>query len=208
MKKNLIINILVTLIFIFTNTTFAADNAPQQLSTLLSNFQAMTANFSQTIFDAKNKPLQNSTGNMALSRPGKFRWEVKQPPQLLIADGKYLWIYDADLAQATRQRMDVNKASSPASLLSGSITDLEKRFKVSELASKSGQSFRLVPTTSGDLFRWVELNFTDGKLTQMRMADNLGSLSVFNFSQIKINPQLAGNFFQFKAPKGVDVIQN
>lgn len=208
MKKNICQYLFASLLFLFANQAGAVD-ASDELSSLLSDFQSLSANFDQTIYNAKHQPIQKSEGSMALSRPSKFRWEIKDPnPQMLIADGSYLWVYDIDLSQATHQKLDKNKLNSPASLLSGSVTDLKSRFSVKQLTSDPTPSFRLVPKTPGDLFQWIELSFNDKKLVQMRMSDNLGSLSVFQFNDVKINPSLSSSLFQFKAPKGVDVIQN
>src|SRR5258708_6431935 len=115
-------------------TAIASPTANQNLSTLLSSFHAMTAKFTQVLYNAHGRPTQKSQGQMALERPGKFRWDVNHPnPQLLIADGRYLWVYDKDLQQATRQAFNKNNANSPASLLSGSVETLQQRFSVTQL---------------------------------------------------------------------------
>lgn len=191
---------------LITGSAFA--DASDDLSRLLSSFHSMSAGFEQTTYDANKRPIQKTSGLMALSRPGKFRWEVKQPnPQLLIADGNYLWIYDIDLSQATRQKFDKNKANSPASLLSGSVENLKSRFNVIHIG-RNDDSYRLTPKAASDLFKWIELRFTDKKLTHMQLSDSLGSLSTFEFKDIQLNPNLDSFLFQFKAPKGVDIIQN
>jgi outer membrane lipoprotein carrier protein len=207
MKK--IANKFISFVFILLATqAYAATDPSDDLSRLLGDFQTLSANFNQVIYDGNKRPMQKTSGSMALSRPDKFRWEVKQlNEQLLVADGRYLWIYDIDLSQATRQIMDKNKSSSPASLLGGSVENLKSRFNVTHL-SDANPSFRLVPKNKGDLFKWIELTFTNGKLARMKLSDNLGSLSVFQFSEVNLNPNLSASLFQFKAPKGVDVVQN
>lgn len=188
----------------------ADSAAAQDLANLLENFQSMKANFEQVIYDQKQRPLQKNVGNMALKRPNKFRWEVKRPtPQLLLTDGSHFWIYDIDLEQATQQKADSHNSSSPASLLSGSVNDLEKRFNVSYVKkSGNGKWFKLVPADQDDMFQWVELGFENGQLSGMRLSDKLGALSSFTFSNVQINPQLSADLFVFKAPKGVELIKN
>lgn len=211
MKKFTCCGVFACLMWLFASNALAALDiaAANDLANLLSGFHSLTADFTQVIYDANNQPIQHSTGSMALSRPGKFRWQVKQPnAQLLIADGQYLWIYDKDLSQATRQKFDQNQTTSPASLLSGSLEDLKTRFNVTRLNTSNGVSFRLVPKATSDLFKWIELSFVDNKLTHMRLLDNLGSRSIFQFTATQLNPQLGFGLFQFKPPKGVDVIQN
>lgn len=201
--------IFMGLLFLLGGQIAAFASPAEDISRLLFSFKTLTAHFNQVTYDANKRPMQNTTGTMALSRPGKFRWEIAAPnAQLLVADTRYLWIYDIDLSQATRQAMDRSKISSPASLLSGSPAELMARFQVVELAKDPTPSFRLTPKNAGDLFKQIEISFAAGKLTRMKLFDNLGSLSVFQFSQVTLDPPLAPSVFQFKAPKGVDVIEN
>lgn len=195
---------LFTLMFIINSF---AQNAGQQLSQLLSRFQSMQANFTQTSYDNSGRQLQKSTGTMALVRPGKFRWNIVTPSQqIIIADGKNIWVYDADLQQASKQVMDASQNTNPASLLSGSITDLQQRFVISPLDKKDGaQWFELKPIAKEDMFQWIQLRFQNGALTEMILSDNLGQQSIVDFSQVKTNISLDSSLFQFKPPKGTDV---
>lgn len=186
----------------------ACAQPSSDLNTLLSEFHSMTAQFKQVVYNARQKPIQTTTGRMALSRPNQFRWEVERPnSQLLIADGHYLWVYDVDLAQATRQLLNPRNTRTPASLLMGPVSDLSNRFTVHSLNRSPGKWFELTPKTSGDLFRSVQLQFLDGRLASMRVLDSLGSVSVFSFYQVSLNPSIPPSTFQFKPPKRVEVIQ-
>ncbi len=195
-----------SLLLVFFMMRIFADDA-NALAKHLMSFQTMTADFTQTVYDENHQVIQKNVGTMALSRPGKFRWAVETPnAQLLIADGAYLWIYDVDLSQATRQKLDKNKTTSPASLLSGSIENLEARFKVTQL--NHTDNFKLVPKNKDDLFQSIVLSFTQNKLTHMQLMDNLGSLSLFEFNHVQIDAKMAPSVFQFTPPKNVDVIRN
>ena len=197
--------ILTLLLGFFAVTAFADD--ANELSKHLMSFQNMTADFTQTVYDENHQVIQKNVGTMALSRPGKFRWAVEAPnAQLLIADGVYLWIYDVDLSQATRQKLDKNKTTSPASLLSGSVENLEARFKVTQL--NHADNFKLMPKNKEDLFQSIVLSFTQDKLTRMQLMDNLGSLSLFEFNHVMTNANINPSVFQFAPPKNVDVIRN
>lgn len=200
----------VFLWFGFASSAVIAAEPSQELAGLLGQFNAMTGQFTQVLYDANGKPTEKSTGTMALQRPGKFRWEVKQPdPQLLIADGNTLWIYNKDLAQATQQKLD-QSSNSPALLLSGSIDSVQSRFNISYPSNENapGKWFMLKPKSKDDMFQWVELRFNNGNLADMRLFDNMGTLTDFHFSNVKINPPLDASTFKFKAPKGVEVIKN
>ena len=44
---------------------------------------------------------------MALERPGRFRWQTKEPmEQLVVADGQKMWVYDVDLEQVTVKKQE------------------------------------------------------------------------------------------------------
>ena len=56
-----------------------------------------TLYFTQRVYDKKGAVIQNSSGLLYLSRPGKFRWVYMNPePQEIVSDGKNVWIYDED----------------------------------------------------------------------------------------------------------------
>lgn len=186
----------------------ASAETSQKLATYLSNFQAMSADFKQNIVSKKG-PIKTSTGHMALQRPGKFRWEIVSPShEIIIADGNYLWIYNADLEQATKQKLDKGN-NSPASLLSGDTHSIENRFEVINQNNENGvDSFQLKPRSNKDLIQLIELHFADGKMNQMMVVDSLGQKTIFNFSNIQLNPKLPANLFKFQPPPNVDIIKN
>ncbi|QLH43536.1 MAG: outer membrane lipoprotein chaperone LolA [Coxiellaceae bacterium] len=174
----------------------------------MNNFQSMQAGFTQILSDSNGNKMQQTQGIMALSRPGKFHWEITNPtPQLLVADGHYLWIYDKSLSQATKQTLSGMRTSNPASLLSGSTDTIQKRFDVKKLNNKQNMTgFQLQPKMHDDIVQWIQLYFQQGQLKEMRIADNLGQLSTFRFSNVKLNQNLNPALFRFKPPRGVDVI--
>lgn len=205
MKK---FSFIIALFFSLITTVITAQTSSEHLNALLSTFKSMSADFSQTVY-VKNQAAKKSVGKMALMRPGKFRWEVTSPNhQLIVADGRYLWIYDVDLEQATKQSL-TKDAQSPAILLSGSTKAIEDRFSLVGAKEHGNQAeFKLTPKRPNDMVQYIELKFIDNKLNQMAVIDNLGQKNVFTFTNLALNPQLAPSLFQFKAPKGVDVIKN
>ena len=193
--------------FFFASCTALADSSFQQLDSFLSTFKSMSANFSQTAIVRKGVG-KKSSGTMALQRPGKFRWETTSPNrQVIIADGKYLWFYDVDLEQATKHSL-TKDAHSPAILLSGTTAALEQRFTMIDAKTEGSKTiFRLKPKQDRDMFQEVVLQFAGKKLSQMAVVDNLGQKTIFSFSNVVLNPKLSSALFQFRAPKGVDVIK-
>lgn len=201
-------------LFFLTFFAFAEQEVASpivELTQLLGDIATMQANFEQFSVGAKKQGMQQKTyGKMYLQRPGKFRWETVKPvKQLLIANGKYVWVYDADLEQVTKRKINYNEAGNPAMLLSGSTEALQDTFKISKLESgENASSFYLQPKTANNIYQWIKLNFTDGAITSMVMSDNLGQQSEIDFSNVKINVPLSTSLFKFTPPPGVDVIEN
>ena len=112
----------VNLIFLATLLGAATVSASPatDVEKYLSGLASWSADFEQTIDDGHGHVLRSAAGRLYLQRPGKFRWDYSQPSeQLVLADGKQIWFYDKDLAQANVRDMDTGLASTPASLLSG-----------------------------------------------------------------------------------------
>ncbi len=201
MVKKILLS-LITLVFI--HSAYANPSANADLTQLLQNLKTFQANFSQVIQDKRGNPTQQSNGKMALQRPGRFRWETTTPnQQLIIADGKTIWVYDKDLQEVTKKKQTEN-AQSPGLLLSDSVNHLASRY---EITSTDKNSFTLTPRKQ-DLFKSVELIFDDhGTLSEMIMHDNIGQTTQIQFTHVSTNQSLSSHLFTFRPPKNIDVIE-
>lgn len=189
--------------------TLYGTTSSSQLASLLNNLHTMQASFIQTPLTQAVEGEQQR-GQMALQRPNKFRWEITSPnKQLIIADGKTLWVYDVDLEQVTKKLQETHDINNPAMLLSGSVVSLQHNFSIKLLSTQDiGQWFELKPMTDQGMFEWIRLHFINGKLFGMQLADNLGQKSELLFKNVKTNTALKPTLFHFTPPKGVDVISN
>ena len=181
----------------------------QQLSDLLNQTRTMQANFTQTTYDNKGKAIQQGRGQMALWRPGRFRWEVKKPlPQVIIANTTRLWIYDPDLEQVTIRPLKQTTGEAPALLLSHVNAVFDKDFIVSQPESKASdlQWFLLTPRSRDNVFASVKLGFLNKQIKEMRLADHLGHETLIQFKNIKTNLALSESLFTFKPTANIDVI--
>jgi len=174
----------------------------------LANLATWSADFTQTIDDSNGNVLRSAAGKLYLQRPGKFRWDYSQPSeQLVLADGKEIWFYDKDLAQANVRDMDSTLASTPASLLSGDGS-LETQFNVKALPAAGGlQWFQLIPKHSDTDFQLIRIGFDKGgELASMFLADKLGQVTQLTFAHPVRNAKFPADMFSFTPPPGVDVI--
>lgn len=177
--------------------------AAQRLNKLLSNTKSMTASFTQTTKGASNGTFK---GKMSVQRPNNFRWETTSPSeQLIVANGSSLWIFDKDLEQATKQSVDNQVGNTPALLLSGDPSKIDKNFKVTQPYSTKNY-YVLYPKSSDASFKSLSMSFSGGKPVMMVLNDTLGQTTSIKFSNIKLNPTISSSQFKFTPPKGVDII--
>lgn len=185
----------------------AHAGAIDQLHAFLQNTRTLKADFTQTVLSKNSRKPQQSSGLLAISRPGKLRWEIQKPyPQLVVGDGEKVWIYDPELQQVTVRKAGQAIGSSPAALLSGS-NELEKNFSLKEAGtSESLDWVDAMPKTNDSGFEKVRMGFAAGDLKVMELLDSFGQTTVVRFSRIERNPALPNGNFRFSPPTGVDVV--
>ena len=197
----------VTLVWALSATVPAADSAATSMDRFFDGLQTLSADFEQTLYDAKGNLTQTAQGRLSIQRPGRFRWDYSSPyRQLVLGDGQRLWTYDADLEQATVRPQEDALAGTPALLLSADQQPREL-FSVTPMASRDdGQWYELRPLAQDTQFNRLRLGFRDGLLTAMELVDGFDQLTVFRFSDIVRNGPLAAGLFRFVPPAGVDII--
>lgn len=185
----------------------AEAGAIDQLHQFLQNTQTLKAEFAQAVIGKGGRKPQQSFGTVAISRPGKLRWEIQKPsPQTIISDGEKIWIYDAELKQVTVRPAGKAIGGSPAALLAGK-NDLEKNFTLAEAGLVEGLNWvEATPKVGDSGFEKVRLGFLGSELRAMELADSFGQTTLIHFAKIERNPLLAPAIFKFTAPPGVDVI--
>jgi len=185
----------------------ACATPTQDVDKYMAGLASWSADFTQTIDDGHGKVLRSAAGKLSLQRPGKFRWDYTEPSeQLVLADGRQIWFYDKDLAQANVRDMDATLASTPASLLSGNGS-VGTQFDIKALPASGGlEWFQLVPKHADTDFQLVRIGFARGELASMFLADKLGQVTQLTFTHASRNAKFASDLFSFTPPSGVDVI--
>ena len=214
---NSLINCVISFMFFGIATiSFAvpSQSAGDELVQLLNNIHTMQASFRQVMVNKAGIPVgQKTIGLMMLERPGKFRWEVTQPnKQLIIINADKFLLYDIDLVQVTRRKMDYKNFGNPAMLLSGNTQVLQRMFNIVKL-QKSGDKiwFELRPkkkntTDQNSNCQWIKMYFVSGKLSAIYILDGLGQKSEINFSGVGLNSKIRQDKFTFVIPPKVDVL--
>ncbi len=197
------------LIWLLWLPALAMGASADALKEFLAQTHSAKARFAQMVLDKNGKVLQQVTGTMEFSRPGKFRWEYQKPyEQLIVGDGSRIWIYDKDLKQVTVRKLDRALGASPAALLAGS-NEIEKSYALTNAGAHDGLDWlEAVPKTKDTPFERIRLGFEKSTLEAMEMKDQFGQTTVIKFADLERNPKLAPDRFTFVPPKGADVISD
>ncbi|GGJ84442.1 outer membrane lipoprotein chaperone LolA [Pseudomonas matsuisoli] len=186
----------------------ADEAAVKRLTQLLGKVETLNGRFSQLTLDGSGTSLQENAGEMTLKRPGLFRWHTDAPmEQLLVSDGKQVWLYDPDLEQVTVRALDQRLTHTPALLLSGDVSQISNSFDISYKESSGVVDFELKPKARDTLFDSLRMSFRQGVINDMQLIDSAGQRTNILFSGLKVNTPVEQSQFTFKVPEGADVIQ-
>lgn len=173
------------------------------------SLKGLDGQFSQQVFDSKGQRKESASGRVALSAPRLFRWEyVKPAPQLIVADGKAVWVYDPDLSQVSTRPQGEEEQNSPLAALVDP-KKLDRDFTLKDAGSREGLTWLEILPKRGEEsgFHNARLGFDAGNaLVRMEIVDALGQRTDIRFSGWKRNPNFAADTFRFTVPKGVDVV--
>jgi outer membrane lipoprotein carrier protein len=166
------------------------------------------AQFTQTVTAPDGKRKKSSSGSFEFQRPNQFRFAYDKPAeQLIVGDGKKVWVYDPDLAQASVRAMDQALGATPVALLAGG--DLARDFTLKALPAEQGLDWvQATPKRSeGNAFQSLRLGFKGKELAALELVDAFGQRSLMQFSGLQINLKLAPERFRFEPPAGTDLVQ-
>lgn len=191
--------------------------ARQELELFTSDLKTLQAVFEQKIISSDGFIEDESSGEIWLRKDavvsegeasmGQFRWSYEgEFPELIIADGIKVWMYDEALEQVTVRDQSSAAADNPLALLTD-ITRIDEQFEVRELGDVDGlQLLELRSRSEESEFERVLLGLAEGRLDMLAMEDAFGLRTEIRFYQLQRNPVLADELFEFTAPEGTDVI--
>lgn len=158
---------------------------------------------------------RTESGTLWLKRPGRMRWEYRQPHEkLFLTDGKTVWFYVPGEKQARRTRLKtLEDLRSPLAYLLGK-TKLEKEFAGLSVAPDIKPEIpgdvvlRGIPRHLGGISQ-VQLEITpDSRIARILVEQEDGSSTEFRFDSQKENAAISDQRFKFAPPPGVETIES
>lgn len=205
---------IISFLFFYLVSKIALATPVELLENFLHTNKTVQANFTQVVHNRKKDKI--SHGTMQIVRPNKFRWEYVEDEEVIISDGKYVYVYDKPLKQITRHLLSKSLGKTPAWLLTGG-SNIKDYYQVSVAAPTTINNIKiewvvLTPLKSNDNngFNRVEIGFNQSThaLAMMKFTDDFGSKSEISFTDVKFNQEIAPSQFKVTPPAGVEVLDS
>jgi len=179
-----------------------------------SKIQDLRAEFTQTAHNRSLGQDIKAEGTVYLKKGGKMRWEYRTPsPQLIVSDGKWLWVHTPELNQVNRGEAPKALAGPAGSFLQG-LGRIRNEFSVRFLnpANKLDAAGRpvldLTPKAPTPLLTRLVLAVDpkDSIVRQAVLYDQFQNTVTMQFNRVTANPTLPDTLFTFTPPPGTAVV--
>jgi outer membrane lipoprotein carrier protein len=211
--------ILAAPVFLLCGLAWAADtsavaNIARAVDEHYNRLRSSKASFTE-IYQAPGVS-RSESGTLWLKKPGKMRWEYREPKEkLFVADSQNAYFYVAGEQQARKTPLkNIDDIRSPLRYLLGK-TKLEKELDGLSLApdvaplQPGDVVLRGIPKALADRVSEVLLEVSPAhKITRIVIQGTDGATTDFRFSGIEENVEVPDSFFHFNAPPGVVMIQD
>jgi outer membrane lipoprotein carrier protein len=168
----------------------------------------LVARFTQSYRSGMLKREVVERGVVSIKRPGRMRWEYKDPEaKLFVSDGKTFYFYVPADRQVVVSEQDAER-SLAGRLLSGRGGLLEEfDASLDEPLEEGVLRVKLVPRhAQPDVERaFVDVEPT-GRIRSILLEDVQGNRTRFRFESVRENTGLPDKLFRFDVPAGVEVI--
>jgi len=153
-------------------------------------------------------------GKLQVKKPGKMRWEYTAPEEkLFVSDGVKMYSYIKQDKQVIVSDIPAaDQATTPTLFLAGKGSlprDFIPSFVDAPAGSPPGsQGLKLVPKARQREYDWLTLVVDPVSLgiRGLVTVDAQGGTSRFSFTNLKENVGMADKAFEFKMPRGVEVV--
>lgn len=213
----------------FTGTAAGSDESPTDIGTRLqakyNRIKSLTFDFTQQTSGQLTGRGGRGTGKAYFLKTGKkskMLWNYTAPEQqVILSDGTTLSMYFAKLKQMIITPADSLQQDLTYSFFSGA-GDLENDFQIQPPDPEVGQTdtdrdsfkiIKLLPRTPRSQVSTIHLWVTaDSLIQRMEIRDSFDTVTILNFSAIKVDSLLSENtqaldaLFSFAPPEGTEII--
>ncbi|RJG48728.1 outer membrane lipoprotein chaperone LolA [Motilimonas pumila] len=198
MKK---LQLLVSSLCLFSSAVLA--DVQQELQQKLQSVAQFNAQFNQQVLDADGEVIQQAKGELTVSRPDRFKWQVTEPDEeLVVSNGNTVWIYSPFVEQVTLLDQATAIEGTPFLLLASSDPKIWQKFDV----SKKGQTYTITQDNPDAVIAEFVMTFNaKGELAAFSVKEAQGQSSEFSLSEFSTQGNYQKSDFEFIVPQGVEI---
>jgi len=199
--------LLAALCYCATALAQGAGPARTELEKFSADLQNLQVEFTQMVRSQDGRIQDQTRGNAWLQSPNKLRWIYSGDyPEVIVADGNNVWIYDEALEQVTIKPQSSSIADTPLLILTDT-SRLDEQFLVTELGDfESLLILELRSREAETEFERILMGLDDEGIRLMVMEDAFGQRTEIRFSNILKNTDIDPQLFIFTPPEGADVV--
>ncbi len=150
---------------------------------------------------------QTFEGALLIKRPGRLRLEYTNG-QLILINGKSALIYLKKSEELVRKTFtDFGHMNIPVAFLLGAA-HIRDDFDVLQPDPKAPRQLELIPKKSGAAMKKLGLESDEaGRIVKLTIFDRTGNVTEINFLDVREGIGLEDKLFDFKPPKGTEIIE-
>ncbi|PCH97641.1 MAG: outer membrane lipoprotein carrier protein LolA [Gammaproteobacteria bacterium] len=202
-------------------------DAKSILMAKLAHLDFFSAKFNQQVLSDSGELLEQSSGELAISKPNLANWHTIEPDELaIVSDGQDVWFYNPWIEQVSVFSLSAAIAKTPILLLTSKDESLWQQYTVtqkkiiqkstvtqqitnSDKISEIEDSFVISAIDDNSQIKSLTLIFDTkeqgGQLTQFSFLDATGQMSNIKLSDFNAQQKPAASLFKFVVPEGVQV---
>lgn len=169
-----------------------------------------TADFEHIYEGGVLKKTSTERGTVQIKKPGRMRWEYTSPDKkTFVSDNHRIYSYIPADKQVIVAPMPPEDEATTAVLFLTGKGNLTRDFRVSYVdAEPDAWGLRLDPKQKQRDYDWLVLvvDRSTLRIRGLSAADQQGGRSTFHFTNYRENTGLSDKVFDFKIPRGTDVI--
>ena len=189
------------------------DALARSLQKRYQGIRDFSANFVQTYRGGVLRTQNREEGKVSVKKPGRMRWTyVKPEKKEFVSDGVKVYSYiPLDQQVIVSTVPPDNEATTPALFLAGK-GDIVRDFTsaAAEPSVPGTVAVKLTPRRRDPEFEFLIVSVNPKTLQSLALStlDRQGGQSTLIFTNLKENTGISDKEFDFRIPRGVDVITN
>jgi len=211
------------------SSTIKIEDSKKVLRAKLADFSFFSANFTQKVVSEAGELLEESSGELAISKPNLANWHTLEPDELaIVSDGNDVWFYNPWIEQVSVYSLTAAIAKTPILLLTSKDESLWQQYTVTQenipqeivIKDKTNQtkvtevdsSFVIKAIDPNSQIKSLTLTFSTitqedqtSALSQFSFLDATGQLSHIKLSNFDAQKVPDSSLFNFSVPEGVQI---